>query len=236
MSAGLTILRARREGAEIAADMSPQDLAAAVASGSIAILKGAFDPAELLRIRAEVLAWDPVPGEPDTSPGAPSARYRGDEPPGTHIRHVFESYYFAVDNPGDAMGSALRAPFALLASFWRRLTGGVHDFSPGPDGKSIRPWIHHYPSGGGHFDWHEHPLEPTKIGMIVSMSRIGVDLDTGGTEFKTPFGIVDTMSHHDIGDVCLFRYDLSHRVTKVDPDRERDWDGRGRWTMLLLVR
>jgi hypothetical protein len=90
----------------------------------------------------------------------------------------------------------------------------------------------HYPSGGGCFGWHQHKLQPTKIGLILALSENGVDFRSGGTQIKTPFGVIDAMPHHDIGDLCLFRYDLPHRVTAVDPDRQRNWDG-GRWTFVV---
>ena len=71
--------------------------------------------------------------------------------------------------------------------------------------------------------------------MILAMSEMGVDFATGETEFQTPFGLVSTASHHDLGDLCLFRHDMKHRVTPVDPDRERRWDGSGRWTLIVPV-
>jgi hypothetical protein len=90
-----------------------------------------------------------------------------------------------------------------------------------------------YPAGGGCFGWHQHKLEPTKIGLILALSEIGVDFRSGGSEFETPFGVVDATPYHDIGDVCLFRYDMRHRVAPVDPERQRRWDGSGRWTVLI---
>jgi hypothetical protein len=69
--------------------------------------------------------------------------------------------------------------------------------------------------------------------MILALSELGVDFRSGGCEFRTPFGLIDASPYHDIGDVCLFRYDLPHRVSAVDADRERRWDGSGRWTLLI---
>jgi hypothetical protein len=63
-----------------------------------------------------------------------------------------------------------------------------------------------------------------------------VDFRSGGTEIKTPFGVVDTTAVHDIGDICLFRYDLSHRCSPVDPDAAWRWDSAGRWAFILPVK
>lgn len=230
---GLRVLSARRDNGSIATEVRPHELAAVVAGGTIVIVKGAFDPAELRRVRSAILECKiPDHGEHQLQ-HAGSSRHRHEYRPESGIRHVFESYRLAVSDPGDRIGRAVREPFARLAEFWRSLTGCRHGFDRAADGLAVRPWAMHYPAGGGYFDWHEHPLLPQKIGLIAGMSEIGADFQSGATEFRTPFGIVNTMAHHDIGDVCLFRYDLAHRVTPIDPGRERLWDGAGRWTLVM---
>jgi hypothetical protein len=232
---GLTEVEARRGGSVIATDAPTHEIAATVAAGSIVIVKGAFDPAELRRVRAAILAWQTPGFEENRLNAGKSSRHRSLDPPGTQIRHVFDSYLFAVNEPDDGIGPVVRPVFERLAVYWRSLTGSAYDFVPGADGRAIRPRALHYPAGGGYFDWHEHPLEPHRIGLILGMSEIGVDFRAGATEFRTPFGVVSTLTTHNIGDLCLFRYDLSHRVTPVDPDRERRWDGAGRWTFIIPV-
>jgi hypothetical protein len=60
----------------------------------------------------------------------------------------------------------------------------------------------------------------------------------GGGRFRAQDGSwVETKSRRDIGDVTLFRYDLGHDITPVDPEQPLDWsDNSGRWSMVLPLR
>jgi hypothetical protein len=211
------------------------ELARELEAGRIVILKGALDAAALRRARGEIVGWQ-APDRGENQLGqARSSRHRYEFAPGAARSDVFESYLFAVDDPEDGIGPKLRGLFAPVAQLWRELTGGAYDFSPAADGRAVRPWAMYYPAGGGRFEWHEHPKAPQQVGLIAAMSEVGTDFRSGGTEFRTPSGVVDTSAAHDIGDLCLFRYDLPHRVTPVDPERERRWDGAGRWTLVIPV-
>jgi hypothetical protein len=231
----LMMAKARRDGGAITTDVPPATLLEAIDAGTIVIVREAFDPAELRRARAAILAWNAPDTPPDMSGAAKSTRERREDPPGSPIAHVFDSFLFAVHDPADAIGPAVRATFDRLAAYWRALTGGAHGFAPASDGRCLRPRALYYPAGGGYFDWHEHPRDPLHVGVILGASEMGVDFHSGATEFKTPSGVVNTSASHGIGDICLFRYDLSHRVTPVDPARERRWDGAGRWVFTLTV-
>ena len=94
-------------------------------------------------------------------------------------------------------------------------------------------------ASGGQLGRHVHPLEPQRVGTIVSCSQRGVDYQTGGTCFETANGVVDIEEHHDIGDVAFFRFDLPHWVKPVDPfanetTNEINWSSpSGRWVMAL---
>jgi hypothetical protein len=101
----------------------------------------------------------------------------------------------------------------------------------------LRVKVLQYPCGGGYLSEHEHPLEPQRIGLIASLSRLGDDFVNGGTTFRTPFGFVDTNEYHDIGDIIIFRYDLAHAVRPVDEDKQIDWDSdSGKWSVVLELR
>ncbi len=104
------------------------------------------------------------------------------------------------------------------------------------DNKIVRPQIIHYPTGGGFFDWHEHPRLPTNYGMILNLSKHGRDFNVGATEVVTGNGdVVKLEDHVDIGDLILFKYDLKHRVAPCDPDEDLVFNAQGRWTAILPI-
>lgn len=232
---GLMVVEALQRSSLIKTSIPTHEIAAAVLAGMIVIVKGAFDSHEMQRLRAAIIASKILDYGPDQQSYAKSSRHRRANPPESPTKWLYDNYRFALNNPDDEIGPAVRAVFERLASYWRSLTGRTHAFVPDADGQAVRPTIMHYPIGGGHLDWHAHRPEPTQIGLILAMSEIGIDFQTGETEFKTPFGVVSTGAIHDNGDVCLFRYDLAHRVTPVDIDRERRWDGAGRWSLIIPV-
>jgi len=232
---GLRLVGARREPSGISTVLPVRAVSAMVDAGTVVIVKDAVAPEGLRKFRAELHASQPAaPGSGHPVSGV-SRHARHDDPAGAPIRGVFDSYFLDADGIDEQLHWR-RALLDSLAGFWMALTNRSSEFLRGLDGKSPCPIAQHYPAGGGWFAWHEHPLEPTRVGMILSLSEEGVDFRHGATEFKTPFGLVSTQGFHDIGDICLFRYDLPHMVTPVDPEGEIRWDGTGRWTLILPVR
>lgn len=231
---GLWTVQACRSGPEIASDVPLREIVAAIDAGQVVVIKGAFDPAELVPMRSAIQAWEAPDRDHDLAPDAGSTRFRSDNPPGAPFAHALGSFLFAVNNPADKIGQSLRPTFERLARYWRAVTGGAFGFEPDGDGRALRARGLYYPPGG-YFDWHHHPREPLGVGVILGLSVFGVEYHAGGTEFRTPFGVVSTEGVHTMGDVCLFRYDLEHRVTPVDPEREPRWDGAGRWVLTLTV-
>ena len=97
-----------------------------------------------------------------------------------------------------------------------------------------RPQLLHYPVGGGFFDWHTHPRFPNNYGLILNLSKKGRDFNAGQTEVKIENGeIIKVEDYADIGDLILFRYDLLHRVSPCDSDRDLVFSEGGRWTAIL---
>jgi hypothetical protein len=103
--------------------------------------------------------------------------------------------------------------------------------------KGLRLKVLHYPAGGGFLEEHIHPLEPQRVGLVLSASKLETDVGTGGTYFLSPFGRVEAGPYHDIGDLILFRYDIPHGVSRVDEDRALDWQSEaGKWSVVLDLR
>ena len=230
---GLLVARGTPATRAVEADIPLSEIADAVMAGTVAIIKNAFEPDDMRRLRDAICAERLPVCPPTFDNDARSWRDRREVWVNPETEVLYEASFMAVTNPDDRLGTLTRTTVERLAALWRALTGHDHDLHPRPGRRALRPWAMYYPAGGGCFGWHQHQLEPTRVGLILAMSQIGVDFGRGGTEFRTPSGTVNVETSHDIGDVCMFRYDLPHRVTCVDPDRELRWDGAGRWSLLI---
>ena len=102
----------------------------------------------------------------------------------------------------------------------------------------LRLKILQYPEGGGFLADVSHTKEPQQVGLILSLSKREKDFRDGAACFKTPNGSVDTLMYHDIGDVVIFRYDLPHAVSPVNPDiKSINWTlPSGKWSVVLELR
>jgi len=95
--------------------------------------------------------------------------------------------------------------------------------------------VHHYPLGGGHTQLHRDPTELVKVAMIMMMTKVGVDYESGGLYFLDMFG--DKFYPEpslDVGDIVVFYPRLLHGVEAVDAGKTSEWDSEnGRWTLLF---
>ena len=113
------------------------------------------------------------------------------------------------------------------------------EFAPGADDYALLPQCIQYPQGGGFFQEHVHEIAPQQIGLILAASEIGVDYQVGAVRFRTHTHEewTNTEGQHRIGDVCLFRYDMPHDITPVDPNLPLDWSkNSGRWSFVLPIK
>lgn len=94
----------------------------------------------------------------------------------------------------------------------------------------------HYPRGGGFFEKHYHHKYPTNYGIIITLSEKFKDFKEGVTNF-----IIDkkniSLEKFNLtkGDLILFRYDIPHFISPVDPNENLIFDKKGRWTLILPV-
>jgi hypothetical protein len=232
------LVTARRSKDAIVADLDDASLIDALGEGRVVILKGAFPPDEMIVLRDAAMRW--AREEPEFADGrspdeTPTLNYhRFDD--GTHpsaFPHIFHQYGL---NALDDLPAYFRDPAATVTAVLTDLQNRVAQTSWDVSPQGLRTKILHYPRGGGFLTKHVHQLEPQRVGLILSLSRVGVDA-SGGTTFETPAGTVDTSAYHDIGDVAMFRYDLQHAVEAVDPGVPLDWDAdTGKWSVVLELR
>lgn len=149
-----------------------------------------------------------------------------------HIHHNFTFGRF--DRLDEPYRTPIVSAFEAMRLLQNGLTGNAAQFSPTDDKYKLRPQVLHYPAGGGFFVAHEHNIEPQRIGLVMALSRRGVDHETGSFRVKIDGEWQDTTGQHEAGDVILFRYDLTHEVTPCDPHLPLHIrDKAGRWTMVL---
>lgn len=205
---------------------------------NIVLLKHVFSKDLLSSIKTAVHAWG------QATAISPAQTMRDDNfhsfesgiSPRQKTLHQYHAYNFnqILNLPAD-LKNLLMAVFEPMRQFQNRLTGQNAQWQLDASGKKLHPQVIHYPCGGGMFAAHVHPLLPQQLGLILSISQRGVDFDCGGAGFELPDGsLVDTASEHEQSDLLMFRYDLRHWVSLVNPEEALDRNSiRGRWVMVL---
>ncbi len=224
------------ENGKIVTEVPAEEIVNLVKDEKIVVIKKIFPEEEMLALRREVVAWgkENAPVNQDNF----KANYHCLKVKISNIQkvpHVFHDYNF---NDFGALPIELKIKlsqvFECLRIFYNQLTGydatlGVKENAP-----YFHPQLIQYPSGGGFFGRHSHNLLPQKIGLILSMAKYGNDYSGGGTCFVANDKVVDLEGHHDIGDLCLFRFDIDHWVKQSPLDDKFNWDDEnGRWVATL---
>lgn len=210
-----------------------------VFEGHIVIIKGAFSSEMLLNFRQHLVSWwknNPSFPHGKSPSSAPEINYHriDDGLIKSVCPHIFHQFGFNnFEHLESFIGNSAQLIAESMKDLQNKIAGTRFDISL----TDLRLKVLQYPSGGGFLAEHSHPLEPQRIGLILSLSQTGKDFTSGGTFFQTPFGRTDTFAHHDIGDIILFRYDLPHAVAVVDEGKEIDWNSdAGKWSVVLELR
>lgn len=225
----------------IRTEMPLAEIARKVIERQIVILKNAFPGSKLLDFRAAIAEWAlSVPlfshGTALQDVGPAQNIHRIDDDPNKsaapHIYHTFNFNDFAALSP--RLRAACLEIYEPMRRLQNELTENTAEFSSPQDRFRLRPQVMQYPVGGGFIASHRHTFLPQKIGLILNLSRRGIDYTSGGTRFELPGGSVDIEERHGLGDIALFRYDLDHEVTPVEPASRIGWElERGRWVAVL---
>lgn len=228
-----------RKDAKIVCEKSAREIGTLVSDGRIVILKGAFEPELMREYRDALMRWSeetemfPHGKSPSAFPDMNYHRIDDGTIQGV-CPHVFHQFGF---NTIEQLAEYVGRPSMKIAEAMRNLQNEVAGTTFPLSLTGLRLKVIHYPSGAGFLAQHTHPLEPQRIGLIASLSRLGQDVKTGAACFQTSFGHVDTTRHHDIGDVIIFRYDLPHEVTLSDHGKTLDWRSpAGKWSVVLELR
>tara|TARA_R110002124_G_scaffold155949_1_gene323144 strand:+ start:1113 stop:1862 length:750 start_codon:yes stop_codon:yes gene_type:complete len=228
----VTVGAGLRDGV-ITADMDRAEITHRVMDrGQLVLLKHALPEALLTATRTAVADWgrQVPPAEVDDFNGNYHRR-RAMVARQQQAPHVFHDYNFnAMGDAPPELATTLHDLFEPLRRLYNDLTGNDVRFEIPATGPYVHPQLIHYPAGGGFFARHWHNLSPQKLGFIVSLSQRGRDFRNGGTCFEIEGEVVDMEPHHEIGDICVWRYDHQHWVTQSDLRDKFDWDSdAGRW-------
>ncbi|MDB5800499.1 MAG: hypothetical protein JWL63_1438 [Rhodocyclales bacterium] len=224
---------------QIRPELSDPDIAdALMEQRQIVMLKHIMPPETLNAIRIAVHEWGKdMPVAPAGS--ALDENFHAFESgisPRQKTLHTYHAYNFnQIMRLPAALRDLLLSVFEPMRKFQNRISGENSGWDLDSSGKKLHPQVIHYPSGGGMFAAHVHPLLPQRLGLILSISQRGRDFTTGGAGFELPDGtLVDPAAHHDLSDMVMFRYDLRHWVSFVDQELALDRNAiRGRWVMVL---
>lgn len=211
-----------------------------VMTGNIVVIEGLFS--ERLASEAVHSALGFASRVPvfDTKDGSASPRpdenfHRIDNnPERSKTKHIFHTFNF--ESLPEVDSAPIGKIFEILLSVDNRISARRGSLTR-VNGTNFHPQIIHYPRGGGFFDRHTHPLEPQKIGLIATLTKKGEHFNKGGTLFWNDGKELDAEPAQTIGSVTLFRFDLPHAVSKVDPSAPLEFGKpTGRWVAVLPYR
>lgn len=190
------------------------DIAASIASGDIAIIRGFAPTYHCIRCIEEAIEHGPsMVGEAVYERGVSFlSTYDGGSPIG---------YYRFYRGPADGLGS-----LRLMYERMRQLSGVVRSGLGCGDGTGS-PYDYHLEilryQRGNFFERHVHEPEPQRVGLICLLSEHYPG--QGGTVFYSGEDVVETAETMRRGDLLLFPWGIEHEVTRVDGDE--------RWVALL---
>jgi hypothetical protein len=212
-----------------------------VMTEGVAVLKRAFDVDWLISVRELLMEW--ARATPILSHGTALQNVDRDinfhridddatKSSAPHIHHHFN--FNRIDLLAEPQRSRLLAIYRPMRALQSGVAKTAAQFPPSDGPYRLRPQVIQYPAGGGFFAEHVHPFEPQRVGLILSLSRRGIDHREGATTFTINGTRIDTSPMHDCGDILLFRYDVPHGVSAVDPGKAIDWSSAaGRWSAVL---
>ena len=219
---------------------SLRELAIDVLCGETIILKDAVDP-ELIREAVSAChEWSIKTPESMSHPSKMGGvtHFKSFLPARSESRYILHDYYFSPSDIKETSLSAAMLVFEALLRVYNELFEEEYAFGVNYSGTTLMPQLIQYPRGGGFFAEHFHSIQPQKIGLVLGGSEYGKDYIKGGGRFRSSNGSwVSTEGNHQIGDITLFRFDIGHDITPVDPEFQLDW-GRadGRWTFVLPLK
>lgn len=144
---------------------------------NIFILKNVFEKEKLKSLRNKIFDWGNSIESSNPNPEFffKKSFHRIDNDPETSkTGHIFHAYNITNYN-NIQFRNEIESIILPMKILQERISGVSINTTPDANGIAVRPQFIHYPSGGGYFDWHEHPFLPQKAGLILSLSEKGIN-------------------------------------------------------------
>ena len=86
------------------------------------------------------------------------------------------------------------------------------------------------------FCWAKNPYVKGIVSNVANVGACAPDIKKGVTNIKFNKKYINLEKYNiTCGDLILFRFDLPHKITPVDPDKYLSFDTKGRWTLLFSI-
>ena len=160
-------IKATFENDHIEPSKSIIDISRDVMDGNIVILKQVFEKDFLLEFRKEFLEWSKsipaiIPANESDDSYLKNNHHRIDDNPSqseiSHISHFHN--LMRIDLLPIELSIKANKIYSSLRDLQNKVSGTNGNFKPVNNSIFMRPQVIHYPSGGGFFGEHIHPLEP----------------------------------------------------------------------------
>jgi len=196
-------------------------------SGACVLLKQAFDPAEVSRLKELSLEMrgSEGPSFHKVVEGVPNFwRDIGEEEMASYaLAHIKKSCYFFPWNSDSSEAFSIVYPrWRVLKTLAGLAPREYEDFTP-KNGKVDRLQIVEYPAGTGFLAPHQDPDHNQKLIMSAYLSKRGVDYTGGGFwALAEDGGKFEVEDHIDVGDLGTCIASIVHGVDATDPTETQD--------------
>jgi hypothetical protein len=220
----------------IVTSLTPKEITSLLIEKKVIVIKNVFPEDIIYNLRKLAAEW--AENTPLVTVDDFKGNYHSQKVKLSNIQktpHVFHDCNFNdFSSLSEDLRAALLSVFEPLRVFYNSITGYNVPFGYIKDDHYFHPQLIQYPVGGGFFGRHIHNLQPQQVGFILNLSKYKKDYTSGGTCFEINGEVIDIEDSHDIGDLCLFPYDLDHWVKQSSLQDQFSWDyEKGRWVATL---
>jgi hypothetical protein len=214
-----------------------EKLSQRIVDGDVIVVQNCFNKQLLLDIRSRIHKFGVTTPEGNPPRDAKTIDFHriDNNHPKMAVKRIAHFFRFSYANKGETGVFQVMEPINYLRN---AIAGLPEDYSfyEDTDGYLSQPAVLHYPLGGGYLEPHMDPVFPQFCELVLLVSQKGIDFTEGGLQIKSGDEWVDVESMAKFGDIVLFKPDIPHRVTPIDPHKELEWTSEGgRWIVFSPI-